>query len=287
MNAQLGKFGLNAGTASRGVGLPHLPYQRDEVAVEGGSSIAGARFPTPEEAKAKAMPSDDGLGLEEEQGLWPLWPESPQAHPQESVGGAEFRFVRLSFEDCQLTSERRVFQHEPGLGLKAGEQRTQKSQNDIEHSGVNFGGLCRNIKVFKGARGFRYPQGLWNGSIRMWGNSQVRFQGEARERVPLHLNRLPSTWPTLVRRRLKFHRLRSTKKCVRRTNCCSWISPELNHPCRKRGHKEMLNECPHFIQCNRSVMRLIPAGQPDDPGAGKSLPRGKAFCLFLLQVPSG
>src|ERR1039458_2703065 len=122
-----------------------------------GSSIACARFPTPEEAKAKAMPSDDGLGLEEDQGVWPLWPEAPQAHPQESVGGAEFRFVRLSFEDCQLMSERQVFKHEPGLRSKAGEQRAQERKNDIEHGEVNFGGLCRHIKVFKGARGFRYP----------------------------------------------------------------------------------------------------------------------------------
>ena len=157
LNAQLGEFGLNAWTAPRGVGLPHLPNQRDAVAIEEGSSIACARFPTPEEAKAKAMPSDDGLGLEEDQGVWPLWPEAPQAHPQESVGGAEFRFVRLSFEDCQLMSERQVFKHEPGLRSKAGEQRAQERKNDIEHGEVNFGGLCRHIKVFKGARGFRYP----------------------------------------------------------------------------------------------------------------------------------
>src|SRR5208337_2400364 len=104
LNAQLGKFGLNAWAAPRGVGLPHLPYQRDEVAVEGGAFIACARFPTPEEAKAKAMPSDDGLGLEEEQGVWPLWPEAPKANPKEPVGGAEFRLVRLSFEHGELTS---------------------------------------------------------------------------------------------------------------------------------------------------------------------------------------
>src|ERR1017187_447446 len=122
LNAQLGEFGLNAWTAPRGVGLPHLPNQRDAVAIEEGSSIACARFPTPEEAKAKAMPSDDGLGLEEEQGVWPLWPEAPKTNPKKSVGGVEFRFVRLSFEHCELMSERQVFKHGPGMGLKAGEQ---------------------------------------------------------------------------------------------------------------------------------------------------------------------
>ena len=87
------------------------------------------------------MPSDDGLGLEEDQGVWPLWLKALQAHPQESVGGAEFRFVRLSFKDCQLMSECQVFKHEPGLGLKAGEQRAQNHKNDIEHGGANFGGV--------------------------------------------------------------------------------------------------------------------------------------------------
>ena len=141
MNAQLGEFGLNAWASPRGVGLPHLPNQRDEVAGEAGSSSAAARFPTPEEVKAKAMPSDHNLGLEVEQGVWPLWPKAPKPNPKESVGGAEFRFVRLSFEHCELMSERQVFKHEPGMGLKAGEQRAQNRKNDIEHGRANFGGL--------------------------------------------------------------------------------------------------------------------------------------------------
>ena len=76
----------------------------------------------------------------QEQGVWPLWPEAPKANPKESVGGAEYGFVRLSFEHCELMSERQVFQHEPGMGLKAGEQRAQHRENDIEHGGANFGG---------------------------------------------------------------------------------------------------------------------------------------------------
>jgi len=37
-------------------------------------------------------------------------------------------------------AERQVFQHEPGMGSKAGEQRAQHRENDIEHGGAKFGG---------------------------------------------------------------------------------------------------------------------------------------------------
>jgi len=86
---------LNARTAPSGIGLPHLPNQRDQVGVNGGSSPAGPGFPAPKEAKAQAMPRDDGLGSDEEQGLLPVGPEAQQTHPQQSVGGPEFRFGRL------------------------------------------------------------------------------------------------------------------------------------------------------------------------------------------------
>ena len=36
LNTQLGEFGLNAWTAPCAVGLPHLPNQRNALAVEGG-----------------------------------------------------------------------------------------------------------------------------------------------------------------------------------------------------------------------------------------------------------
>ncbi|MGA2864008.1 MAG: hypothetical protein ABSF95_05925 [Verrucomicrobiota bacterium] len=92
------------------------------VAVDGGSSPAGPGFPAPEQAKAKAMPSDDALGLEEEQGLLSPWPEAQQANPKQSIGGAEFGFAGLPFEHGELMSERQILKREPGMGLEAGKQ---------------------------------------------------------------------------------------------------------------------------------------------------------------------
>ena len=72
--------------------------------------------------------------------MWPLRPEAPKANPKESGGGAEYGFVHLSIEHCELMSERQVFQHEPGMGLKAGTQRAQHRENDIEQGGANLDG---------------------------------------------------------------------------------------------------------------------------------------------------
>jgi hypothetical protein len=88
------------------------------------------------------MPSDDGLELEKQQDFLPAWPEAQQANPNQAIGGAESGFVRLSFEHSELMSERQVFNHEPGMGSEAGEQRPQEGPRDIEHDGVNFGRRC-------------------------------------------------------------------------------------------------------------------------------------------------
>lgn len=75
----------------------------------------------PEEAKAHAMPRDDGLGLDAEQGLVPVGPEAQQADPQKTVGGQEYGFGRLPVEHRELMSERQVFKRQSGVGFEAGE----------------------------------------------------------------------------------------------------------------------------------------------------------------------
>ena len=68
------------------------------------------------------MPSDDGLGVDEEQGPSPVGPEAQQAHPKQSVGEPEFWFGCLPLEYGELMSERQVFKRQSGMGLEAGEQ---------------------------------------------------------------------------------------------------------------------------------------------------------------------
>ena len=121
--------------------LVHPLNQRDEVALNEGSASAGPGLPSPEEAEAKAMPSDDGydgLGLEENQNLLPAWPEAQQTNPKQSVGGTEFGFARLPSELDELMPERQIFKHKPGMGLEAGEQGAKERQDHIKHGEANF-----------------------------------------------------------------------------------------------------------------------------------------------------
>jgi hypothetical protein len=109
--------------------------QRDELTIDGGSSLASSGFSAPEQAKAKAMPGNDGLGLEEQQGLLPVKPNAPQANPKQSVGGAEFGFGGLAFEHGELMPEGQILEHESGMGLEVSEQAAPKQQKELEHEG--------------------------------------------------------------------------------------------------------------------------------------------------------
>src|SRR5258708_33562524 len=125
LDAQFGQFRLDAPTAPGRIGLPHLVNQRDELTIDGGPSYACAGFPAPEQAKAKAMPGDNGFGLEQQQGLLPVRPNAPQANPKQSVGGAVFGFAGLAFKHGELMSERQILEHESGMGLEASEQAAE------------------------------------------------------------------------------------------------------------------------------------------------------------------
>jgi hypothetical protein len=85
------------------------------------------------------MPSDDGLGLEEEQGVLPVWPEAPQANPKQAIRRAEFGFAGLAAEHGELMPEGQILQREAGMGLEEREQGPQERQNDSEHDGANLG----------------------------------------------------------------------------------------------------------------------------------------------------
>ena len=104
------------------------------------------------------MPSDDGLGLDEEKGLLAVGPEAQQAHSKQAVGGPEFGFGRLPLEYSELMSERQVFKRHLGMGLEAGEQRAEKRRNDLEHDEPPLA-KGMGISAFSDDYGvFRYPQ---------------------------------------------------------------------------------------------------------------------------------
>ncbi len=52
----------------------------------GSADILGSRFSAPEEFETLAVPSDDALGSNEDEGRLPAVPESGEPHPESSIG---------------------------------------------------------------------------------------------------------------------------------------------------------------------------------------------------------
>ena len=52
----------------------------------GPADLLGARLPAPIEFEALAVPSDDGLRFDEDEGCLPAVPESGEPHPEGAIG---------------------------------------------------------------------------------------------------------------------------------------------------------------------------------------------------------
>ena len=61
-------------------------------------------------------------------------------------------------EHGELMSERQNIQRELGMGLEAGEEGSQKRQNDIKHDEAYFGRRYSKINLFEGSWSFHHAQ---------------------------------------------------------------------------------------------------------------------------------
>ena len=57
------------------------------------------------------MPADDGLGLDDEEGVFPARPEARHCHPQRAVDRGEVRARVLLRIDCQLLAKGQLDEH--------------------------------------------------------------------------------------------------------------------------------------------------------------------------------
>src|SRR5215468_12145725 len=78
-DAQFEQLTMDVGRAPQRVGAAHLPDQIADFAGDRRSTwFAAAHFPGPEQAKALAMPRDDGLRPDDGQGRAPVLPNARQ-----------------------------------------------------------------------------------------------------------------------------------------------------------------------------------------------------------------
>jgi hypothetical protein len=66
-------------------------------------------FELPEESESFAMPAEQGLWLEDQQGLLPMREATGQKQELEAVGGGETRLLDLTVENDKLLAEQCIF----------------------------------------------------------------------------------------------------------------------------------------------------------------------------------
>ncbi len=80
------------------------------------------------------MPLHHGGRLNERESGLPAGPESTQPDPDEPVAVLEAWLPFLPLVDCQLMTEREVFEREIALGLQRAEGAAKHCSEDIPHS---------------------------------------------------------------------------------------------------------------------------------------------------------
>ena len=73
-------------------------------------------FQVQNEPEAGPLPPDDGLGLDDGDGLRPAAPQAGEQDPEQAVGGSQAWTRRGALEDGQLVPQGEVLEHQGALG---------------------------------------------------------------------------------------------------------------------------------------------------------------------------
>ena len=79
------------------------------------------------------MPADDGLGLDDGDGIRPAAPKTRQQDPEHPVGGSQVWAPRGALEDGQLVPQREVLEHQGTVGPDPTEEAGEDEGNHTGH----------------------------------------------------------------------------------------------------------------------------------------------------------
>src|SRR4030088_3032375 len=97
----------------------HPPDQRAQLRVDLRSASKGAGFPTPVPTEASSMPTHQGLGPDDRNGLEDRWKPSIQLDQEQAIAVRELdATAHLPSQHDQLMSERRVLCLKSALRLE-------------------------------------------------------------------------------------------------------------------------------------------------------------------------
>ena len=115
LDSELEEFAADAFGAPGDVFRSHLADQGDDIGRDPGLRRLGFGLAAPDQAEQLAMPSEERIRLDDEEGLFPEGRRSGQQKKPESVSIAELRAFDLALQDDELVPEQSVLRNELGL----------------------------------------------------------------------------------------------------------------------------------------------------------------------------
>src|SRR5215469_2527301 len=114
VDTELEQLTVNAGCTPTRILPTYLADQTSNLARnDGASRSATPHLPSPEPAKAAAMPGNDGFRFDDGQRRAPAAPDTGQPDPQQAVPRRQFRaFSRGVLKHADLVAQRQVLQLE-------------------------------------------------------------------------------------------------------------------------------------------------------------------------------
>ena len=89
-NTQLEQFAVYAGCSPAWIGKTHPADQISDLLGYRWSAVPNSALPGPIEAKALAVPSDDGFGFHDQEGRAPTGPKAGEPYPEGAVCRTQF-----------------------------------------------------------------------------------------------------------------------------------------------------------------------------------------------------
>lgn len=89
-NTQLEQLAVYAGRAPAWIGKTHLADQISDLLGHRRSAVRKPALPSPVEAKALAVPSDDGFRFHDQEGRAPTRPKAGKPYPEHTVCRIQF-----------------------------------------------------------------------------------------------------------------------------------------------------------------------------------------------------
>jgi hypothetical protein len=107
--------------------------ERSDLRIDRWTSASVSALPGPVELEALAMPANHGLGLHEDQGVLPVWPQTAERDPECAVRFRKLGAFGLTSQNGELLSQRKVFESKLPLRLQARSGGREQGVQQVKH----------------------------------------------------------------------------------------------------------------------------------------------------------